>query len=344
MADPKILIIQFKQRGDILLTVPVARRLKAVYPQSEIHFMTFKMGEALLRGMPFIDKVVVLDYQKSLLASIKCLKFVFQQKYDLVLDFMNNPRSTLFSIVSLASRRLAFSSIRKVFYSDIIDHPLEACYVVQQKFQFLDRLGITYGPDDLRLSIFNSAEDMALANEFFEKANLLSANRAQQIPRPIVALSPTHGRLTRRWGGENFIKLAQQLIDNYQASIIWLWGPGEFSFVKKLGEKLGKGSVLIPAASISQLSAILSRCDVFIGNSNGPSHIAVANGILTIEIHGATNPKNWTHPDTTKHRYVASSRSCQGCNSNWCKEGNVSCMKDVTVAHVLREFDELWVI
>ncbi|MFM7764249.1 MAG: glycosyltransferase family 9 protein, partial [Sphingomonadales bacterium] len=57
----KILILRFSSIGDIVLTTPVVRCLKAQLPNVEIHFATKPQYEGILQANPNIDKVITLQ-------------------------------------------------------------------------------------------------------------------------------------------------------------------------------------------------------------------------------------------------------------------------------------------
>ena len=53
----KILIVRFSSIGDIVLTTPVIRCVKQQVPNAEVHFMSKKAFESILKENPYIDKL-----------------------------------------------------------------------------------------------------------------------------------------------------------------------------------------------------------------------------------------------------------------------------------------------
>jgi heptosyltransferase-2/heptosyltransferase-3 len=45
----------------------------------------------------------------------------------------------------------------------------------------------------------------------------------------------------------------------------------------------------------------MANCDLFLGNSNGPSHVAVAVDIPSLQLHGTTLAASWC-PLSERHR------------------------------------------
>ena len=56
----RILVIQFRRIGDILVTTPVVGALREAYPEATIDFLTESMGEPALRGLPGLNEIIVL--------------------------------------------------------------------------------------------------------------------------------------------------------------------------------------------------------------------------------------------------------------------------------------------
>src|SRR5690606_5694200 len=56
-----------------------------------------------------------------------------------------------------------------------------------------------------------------------------------------------------------------------------------------------------PKTTFAEMTALIANCDLFVGNSNGPSHVAVATGIRSLQLHGHTSAQAWC-PMTTEHQ------------------------------------------
>ena len=63
----KILVIRFSSIGDVVLTTPIIRCLKQ-QTNAEIHFITKKAFEPILKDNPYIDKLITI---KSSIKEIK---------------------------------------------------------------------------------------------------------------------------------------------------------------------------------------------------------------------------------------------------------------------------------
>ncbi len=291
-----ILVIQLRQLGDILLTTPCLGAIKQAFPDSRLTFLAHEMGRELLSGNPFLDEIITYSPEQSIFDYFKLLRILRGKKFDLVFDFMNNPRSALMSLITGAQRRVGFSSLRSVFYSDVV-FQLDDPYIVDQKFRLLRRIGIPAW--NRRLILSWEERDL---RPFYEYCSEYPAFANSNLR---VMISPTHRRLIRRWPMANFVAIAGRLQQELGATIVWIWGPGEREYVQ-CGFDQVPNSLMGPECSLKELAGFAANCDLFVGNSNGPSHVSVAAGICTFELHGHTRLKSWC-PMTNRHQGLQSS-------------------------------------
>lgn len=288
-----ILLIQLRQLGDILLTTPCIREIKRHNPNAKVTFLCHKMGNLILQENPYMDECFLYDENKdSFRDYLKLIRSIRNKKFDLVLDFMNNPRSALFAFLSGADARVSFQSKRRFFYSDVIPKAKPAEYIVKEKFRLLEAVGI-------------SAQDQSLTLPWFEihTAPLLKFYSAypEFREKPLrVVLSPTHRREARRWPLESYAQVADHLVREHGAFVSWVWGPGEEAEIDKAMSFCKTKTFKFPPTQFREMAALVANHDLFIGNSNGPSHVAVGVGIHSLQLHGHTFAKSWS-PCTDKH-------------------------------------------
>src|SRR5690606_12975626 len=93
LAEMKILVIQLRQLGDILLTTPCLRALKQEFPKARITFLSHAMGRLILDDCPSLDEHFFYDDTWSKMRELRLARTLRARGFDLVFDFMNNPRS-----------------------------------------------------------------------------------------------------------------------------------------------------------------------------------------------------------------------------------------------------------
>lgn len=293
----KILIIQLRQLGDILLTTPVLKAIKDELPGAVIDFMTYPMGRLILDGNPMVRKHIIAP-QKGVVAAARFLTGLRSEQYDVVLDFMATPRSAVFARLVPAKQRIAFETNRAFLFTTTLPRSSADQYIVTEKFELLKPLSLH--PTDIRLILPTSKKDQSFARQFMNSNPKLASSKLR------VVLSPTHRRAERRWPLERWAELAVWLEQYRIASVIWAWGPGEEDVIDSVMAMAPNVGVKCPKTTFRELAAIISESHLFIGNSNGPSHVAVAMDTPSIQLHGPTRAVSWC-PLTERHRAVQAS-------------------------------------
>lgn len=295
----RILIVQLRQLGDIILTTPCAREIKKAYPGARVDFWAHRMGRMVLDGNPFIDECLYLDEKNSLREQWAFFRETRSRRYDMVIDFMNNPRSAIGTRLTGGTRRVAFDSARWWAYNERHPRVDQRMYIVREKFALMERAGIWARDESLILpwgrGDAHPARVMTEAGE---------GDWAAFRDAPFrVVLSPTHRREARRWPLDRYAAIADRLTREWGAAVGWLWGPGEESDVDQAMRLCQTRTWKILPTKFREMACLLANVDLFVGNSNGPSHVAVAAGITSLQIHGPTSAVSWC-PMTERHRAV----------------------------------------
>ena len=330
MADPrKILVIQLRRIGDVLLCTPAIRALRTRFPKSYIAFLVERESADILTLNPYLDEVVVLDRQRyrNPLYSLKKIWQVRKRGFDLVIDFLGNPRTAYVSFLSGAGRRIGHDVPgRRFYYNLLIKDDGRPKYSAVHKLEALKILEIE--ESDAKPDFRISDEAKLFSQGFFREAEV-------DPGKLIVSLSPTSRRHFRRWHLQRFARLADWLISRFQATVVLVWGPGERRVAERIGELMKQKPVISPETKdLFQLGAILQRCDLHMGNDNGTKHIAVAMGKPTVTIYGPQDPVNWTYPEPSRHKFLKKKVDCPDCDrmKRRCKE--LSCLDEITVEDV----------
>jgi heptosyltransferase-3 len=332
----KILIIQLRRIGDVLMCTPALRALRKNFPQSHISFLVERESSDLLTLNPQLDEVIVLEKEKykNPLYSLRKIWQIRKKRYDLVIDFLGNPRSAYFSFFSGAGRRIGYDLPgRRLLYNEIVRKNRQPKYSAVHKMEALKALGIE--DPDVRLEFFISEEDELFSRRFFTESGI-DRNKLN------ISISPTSRRHFRRWPLERFALLADWLVSRLGANVILVWGPGEAGVVEKIKSLMIQKPVISPKTeNLFQLGAILKSCDLHIGNDNGTKHIAVAVGKPTITIYGPQDPISWSYPDFSRHRYLKKDVDCPDCDKIKHRCTQLDCLEQIGVKDVQEVFLQL---
>lgn len=287
LQSKKILLVQLRQLGDILLTTPCIRELKLAMPHAKVSFFSHQMGHSILQRNPYLDSVFIYHDSMSLRDQFSLFLRMRKENFDLIVDFMANPRSALWTSLLGAKWSLSFKTRRRFFYHECIPANVNHKYIVEEKFDLLRRIGIQ--PRDAQTMFPLVSTDKMKWSDFCNQ-QLSALDRSKRK----VLISPTHRRAQRRWPLENYAKLADWLTDKANFTVIIGWGPGEKTVAQRVQSLACHTTYLAPETNLQELAAMLSEVDLFIGNSNGPSHLAVAGHTPSFQIHGPTDLISWS--------------------------------------------------
>jgi heptosyltransferase-3 len=297
LKSKRILLIQLRQLGDILLTTPCIAAIKEDNSAHEIIFLCHDMGKRVLADNPLLHELWTYREEDSWYQQAQLFRRIRSEPFDLVIDFMSNPRSALFAFAARSPQKIAFHSRRSWFYTDTVPLVSYQTYIVREKFLLLEKVGFHPKEEKLLLPIPKGAR--SAVSQF-----LLKNPEVKDAPLRVV-LSPTHRRPIRKWAPDRYVQLAERVTREWGATVIWAWGPGEQEEVEALQAQCAVRTWLMPPTSFSELAAFLQSMELFVGNSNGISHIAVAVDMASLQLHGHTCARSWC-PLTSRHRGIQS--------------------------------------
>jgi len=322
----KILIIQLRQLGDVILTTPLLNRLLEL--NHNVYVLTEQLGFELLKNDPALSNKIIIS--KSGVGEISTILKVRKIKFDIIIDCMTNLRTATICKFS-GSKSVAFKKTwRRYFYTDLLDYE-DKGYSAYDKLQFLKIFKDNY--NQLKFRVFCSKTDDEKVEKF------LSENK---IKNP-VTISITHKRQTRRWSDSYYIKLADMLHEN-GFDLIFTAAHSEVEYVEN-ALKLSKFKhFFYKDSSVGELISLIKHAKLHIGNDSAPKHIAVALGVPSFTIFGSSNPKGWHPPNNLLHQYVQKSLACQPCSKKECD--TLDCLLELEPQQVytqLKKFMEnLW--
>lgn len=317
----RILLIQLRRIGDVLMTTPAIRALREAYPEATIHFVTEAPSDQVLQHNPYLDEIILFKRKGSFKESLKFLWKLRQGQYDLVIDFFGNSRSVQMARFSGAARRVGFDFPgRRWFYTDRVPLGQEEKYSVLHKLSLLTPLQID--ASSVALDFFVDGAEQQFAK------NLLKELGVQKNDF-VVSLSPVSRQPYKVWPAQHFAQIADHLVVSFGAKILFVYGPGEVHFVEAVREHMQQDSLPnYEPPSLGETRALFEQVQLHVGNDNGPCHFAIAAGTPTVTVFGKPKAINWTPPDSLQHRAVEFDPGCKRqCTYPQCE--HLDCIKQV---------------
>ncbi len=161
---------------------------------------------------------------------------------------------------------------------------------------------------------------------------LRSAGARENAWRCAIAPGASYGA-AKCWPPERFALLADRLISESGADVIFFGTPGEKEIAARICSNMkSRAFSLVGETSMRDLAALFASCSVFIGNDSGAMHVAAAAGLPVIGIFGSTDPEG-TAPVTEQFTLIREAVSCSPCFLRRCPVDH-RCMARITVDSV----------
>lgn len=333
----KILVVKLSAIGDVIHTLPAVVALRRAYPGARIDWAVETAASGLLAGHPAVDRVLVSHRKRwmrelrrsgSRNRAIREIRDFFaafrRERYDLVIDFQQLLKSA--ALVLAARGRV------KAGFGPGMQH-MERSYLalnrripaVSMEIHALDRyrmlveaLGVPAGPVDYRLPI-DPAEERAVA--------ALLTRAGVRGNGPLIALNPAATWETKHWTDAGFAVVADRLVREFGAELVFTGGPGDGPAVARVRERMAERSVDASGKTgLRELAALLRRARLLVTTDTGPMHLAAAVGTPVVAVFGPTAP--WrTGPYGEGHAVVRKGLECSPCFKRVCPLGHRGCME-----------------
>lgn len=331
MPPQRILLTQLRRIGDALMTTPAVRQVRHAFPDAHIAYLTEPPSDQIFRHNPYLNEVLSLRPRGGLCARIGMVVALRKRRFDLVVDFFSNPSSAQIAWFTGAPQRIGFGFRgRRWAYTHTVAPPEGLTYAAADKIALLAPLGIPpqHGADLL--------PEVFLAPEHERFAETTLAGLGVKDGDLLVALCPVSRQPYKVWPARHFARLADVLIERYQAKVLMISGPDEEHFVDAVRlDMVHLALPSLPPPGLLELAALLRRCHLFVGNDGGARHFAIAVGTPTVTVFGRPFPESWTPPGMAEHRTASYDPGCKNaCTYPRCK---IECIDkvpyDVVQAH-----------
>src|SRR5690242_4305959 len=99
----KILLLQLKRIGDLILTTPTIAGLRGQFPEAEVTLVVSTECADLLPAITGVDRILIA---RRNLRDIASFLAVAGRRFDCCIDFTRNDRSALLAFLSGARKRI----------------------------------------------------------------------------------------------------------------------------------------------------------------------------------------------------------------------------------------------
>lgn len=345
----KVLVIQLRHHGDVLLTSPMFTVLKSQIPHAEIDALIYKDTNDMLSMHPSITQIHHIDRAwkkqgvvKYAQAEWTLLSKLRSRNYDLVIHLTPHPRgawltrilSPSYSVTPHSNKK---SNFRKKSFTHFYPYPKGTPrHRVELNLDALRRIGVYPAEQDKKLVLIPGDAANKKVTELLETNKLTNKN--------FIHIHPTSRWFFKCWPVENFAALIDTLQEKGHAVVLTAAPASEeLSMIEDILKRVKKVPVNFSGQlNLKQLAALTAQAKLFIGVDSAPMHIAAAVGIPTVALFGPSGDKEWG-PWMTRHHIITSDRHpCRPCGNDGCGGGKISeCLTTLPVEKVLHAANSL---
>jgi len=331
----KILVIKLRYLGDVLLSTPVVASLRAAFPGAFLSMLVNAGTEAMIAENPHLDEVLVVVRSPSPLRQLRFALMLRRRHFDVVIDLTDGDRAAILSRVTGAVIRVGFNREglwRGRLYTHVVPLQQQPIPILRQNLMALDTLGIPVVESTPLLRV--RPDDEAAAGAALDEMSI-------GLGEPFVAVHPGARWWFKSWPSERFASLIDYMQEKLGMKAVLLGGHQEREIAEAILEQLGSARrSLVGRLGILELAALLRRATLFVGNDNGPMHIAAAMGTAVVGLFGPTDPRVWG-PAGQGHAILYKGIDCRPCFPGGCRRGQENCMRRIELDDVIPLVEKL---
>lgn len=326
-----ILIVRTDRIGDFLLNIPLILNLKMSFPQSKITAIVSESIDDLTKNIPYVDEFIVFNSKfKNMLGKLRLVNLLMHKKFDLAI--ISNPSKEFNWIVYLSGIPNRVGYDRKSSF--LLTHKIKDAknqgikHEIEYNLDLLKPLGINSRIVNPFLVI--NKQDRQFTKDMLN-------NNGLDLSKKNIVIQSQSSNLAKNWPKEYFANLADKLIEELDANIIFIGSKEECEKVDQILSLMrNKALNLSGKINLNQLAGLLKRADLLVTNDSGPMHIAACVGTPIVAIFGRNIPgvsaRRWG-PWGKNNAVLHKDLNCNPCLDNNCSY-QFRCLKLISSAEV----------
>lgn len=280
----KILIIQNKRIGDVLISSVIANNYRKKYPDSEIHLMAYGFTHGVIENNPNIDKIININEKelKKIPNLVREIQKVRREKYDIIFDPYSKLQSRLICKFGGAKQTVGHKSRKKIGNLGYYTHPVSilekkthiAGKAIEDRIHLLQQVD-TFTDIDYEPKIFLTDEEknFRVPEKYRSKKivmlGILGSTPQKSMPYEYVA------------------QIVDHIAAKFDCFLLFNYAPNqsdEAVAIYRLCQNKDNIILDVYAPSIRDFAVLMNQCAVLVSNEGGTVHIAKALGKPTFTI------------------------------------------------------------
>lgn len=320
--------------GDVILTTPLVRAIRARHPDAEMVYLTRPGFVPLVADHPAGLEVMTFEPKtealESLASRLKAREFTH------LLDLHGVTRTRLLRVLlpghwrGYSKRRVARWMLvhgKRDVYGEIVPE-------AERYFEAVRDLGAVPdgGPAEVGISTAAAASGAAwLANKGFDGR------------RPIAAVAPGAAHFTKRWPTEYWEMLTRSLVaQGYDVAVL------TGSDLRSEGAAIAVAGGVNAATTdgslgLQETAAVIRSAQVLVSGDTGLMHLATAVGTRVVALFGPTVRQFGFFPYRSRATVLELALECRPCSAQGgakCPLGHHKCLREISPQMVLEALEQ----
>lgn len=326
--------------GDAVMALPAVDSIKQLTAASHIAVMARKATAPLFTNHPDIDRVVEIDDKShKILGPKRAADMIKGEHFDVGIIFPPSFSSALIFKLAGVTGRVGFDfDKRKIILTRAVKPPEEPMHRIQSYLYLLEK--VTGKKPDAH------NPQVRLSHEEIESGQAALEPHGLSYDDAYIAIAPRAIGESRRWGSENYGRLAERLAGEFSAKIILIGTDSDSDAAGKIKSFAPESVInLCGQTSLMSAAAVLSFAKLFIGNDSGLAHLAGAVNSPLVVLSGPDDPAETSPVCDNKTVIIKDELDCISCVKNKCPlkgDSFMRCMRLITVKEVFDAACRRW--
>ncbi|QNJ98362.1 glycosyltransferase family 9 protein [Constantimarinum furrinae] len=289
----KILVIQNKRIGDVLISSVIANNIKKVFPKSHITYFVYDYTTGVLQNNPNIDEIISANDKelKKLPNLFKAIREVRKAKYDIIFDPYAKFQSRMMCLFSGAEYRIGLKRAHKDLKLPFYTHPIS----------FLKNRTKDCGKAiEDRINMITSVFPLSQADHeprIFLTSEEKKYSGASHLRPPVLMLGVLGSTPQKSMPYEYIATLIDYITATYTCTLLFNYAPHQKTEALKVYDMCRDKEQIdlsIYEDSIRGFIQLMNQCDLLVANEGGSVHITKALHKPTFTIYSPyVNKEHW---------------------------------------------------
>lgn len=278
--EMKILVIQQKMIGDVLVSSIICNNLRKGYPDAQIDYLVYESTIPVLEGNPNIDNVLLFQekHRSSKREFYNLAKEIRGIQYDLIIDAYSKLESWLIVLLSGAKRKISYKKIGRTFlYTDNVpfaEFPkTNLGLAIERRLSLLE-------PLELKIEV-DAFPKLYVTEKENQEAKALFEFHQLKKDRKTVMISLLGSEKLKTYPLEYMAKVVDYIADNQEVNILFNYFPKQIKDAKIVFDSCKPSTQEkiyfdLFGNDLRSFIAIMNNCDLIIGNDGGAINMAKA--------------------------------------------------------------------